>query len=89
MHRALWWASMGLRLLVVGLVGLVAVCDGPWFSGAVARQAREDATAIRLPSALIASGPAAETGLESRVTVVTSHDPTWNKRSSPGLERAR
>jgi len=32
---------MGLRLLVVGMVGLVAVCDGPWCSGAVARQARE------------------------------------------------
>ena len=32
---------MGLRLLVVGMVGLVAVCDGHWFSGSVARQARE------------------------------------------------
>ena len=32
---------MGLRLLVVGMVGLVAVCDGQWFSGSVARQARE------------------------------------------------
>jgi len=32
---------MGLRLLVVGMVGLVAVCDWHGFSGAVARQARE------------------------------------------------
>ena len=32
---------MGLRLLVVGMVGLVAVCDGHGFSGAMARQARE------------------------------------------------
>ena len=32
---------MGLRLLVVGMVGLVAVYDGQWLSGTVARQARE------------------------------------------------
>ena len=41
MRRAIGWASMGLRLLVVGMVGLVAVCDGQWYSGSVARQARE------------------------------------------------
>src|SRR4029453_18856167 len=38
--RARGWARMGLRLLVVGMVGLVAVCDGQWFGGSIARQAR-------------------------------------------------
>ena len=32
---------MGLRLLVVGMVGLVAIYDGQWLSGTVARQERE------------------------------------------------
>ena len=32
---------MGLGLLVVGMVGLVAVLDWQWYSGSVARQARE------------------------------------------------
>jgi hypothetical protein len=41
MRSAIRGASMGRRLLVVGMVGLVAVLDGPWFRGAVAGQARE------------------------------------------------
>lgn len=40
MRRARWWASMGLRLLVV-MGGLVASWPLPWCSDAVARQARE------------------------------------------------
>src|SRR5262245_16558487 len=41
MRRALWWAGMGLRLLIVGVVVLVAIFDWHWFSGYVARQASE------------------------------------------------
>jgi AsmA family protein len=41
MRRAIRWASRGLRLLVVGMVGLVAICGWHWCSGSVARQARE------------------------------------------------
>src|SRR5262245_36165440 len=39
MRRALWWAGMWLRLLIVGVVALVAIFDWRWFSGYVARQA--------------------------------------------------
>ena len=41
MRRAIWWASLGLRLLVVGIVVLVAVFDWHWFSGYVVRKASE------------------------------------------------
>jgi len=41
MRRALRWAGIGLRLLVVGIVVMVAVFDWHWFSGYVARKASE------------------------------------------------
>jgi len=41
MRRAIWWVSIGLRLLVVGIVVLVAVFDWHWFSGYVVQKASE------------------------------------------------
>ena len=41
MRRALWWTSLGLRLLVVGIGMLGADFDWHWCIGSVARQARE------------------------------------------------
>ena len=41
MRRAFWWAGMGLRLLVVGTIILMALCDWTWCSGSVARKACE------------------------------------------------
>ena len=41
MLRAIWWASIGRRLLVVGIVVLVVVFDWHWFSGYVVRKASE------------------------------------------------
>ena len=40
MRRAIWWRSLGLRLLGVGLIILGASFDLYWFSGSTARQAR-------------------------------------------------
>jgi uncharacterized protein involved in outer membrane biogenesis len=39
MRRAIWWTSIGLRLLVVGTIMLVAIFDWHWCSGSVARKA--------------------------------------------------
>ena len=41
MRRAIWWASMGLRLLGVGIVMLGAGFDWHWFNGSVTRKASE------------------------------------------------
>ncbi len=41
MRRVLWWAGIGLSMLVVGIVVLVAVFDWSWIKGYVARQASE------------------------------------------------
>ena len=41
MRRVLWWAGIGLGLLVVGIVMLVAVFDWNWIKGYVARQTSE------------------------------------------------
>jgi AsmA family protein len=41
MRKAIRWTSIGLRLLVVGMVMLGVGFDGHWFSGSVARKATE------------------------------------------------
>jgi AsmA family protein len=41
MRRAIWWTSLGLRLLVVGIVMLGAGFDWHWFSSSVAQKTRE------------------------------------------------
>jgi uncharacterized protein involved in outer membrane biogenesis len=41
MRRAIWWASIGLRLLVVGIVVLVAVFDWSLIKGYVVQKASE------------------------------------------------
>src|SRR5262245_16520163 len=41
MRRAIGWASVGRRLLVVGIVVLVAVFDWHWCSGYVVQKASE------------------------------------------------
>src|SRR5262245_47822427 len=41
MHKAIGWTSIGLRLLVVGMVMLGVGFDGHWVSGSVARKAPE------------------------------------------------
>src|SRR5215467_10264502 len=40
MRRAVWWRSLGLRLLGVGIIILVVGFDWYWFSGSTARKAR-------------------------------------------------